>query len=68
MVLGAFSLLHNAIASINDNDITDHKISTIHLACICKYELSTEKTTLSHIIQGQIFQIPLSSLKAVIHI
>ena len=23
MVLGAFSLLHNAIASINDNDITD---------------------------------------------
>ena len=28
MVLGAFSLLHNAGASIKDNDITDQKINT----------------------------------------
>ena len=26
MVLGVFSLLHNAIASISDNDTTDHKL------------------------------------------
>ena len=49
MVLGAFSLQHNAIASINDNDITDHKTLSILYeqyckVCTCTYELSTEKT------------------------
>ena len=74
MVLGAFSLQHNAIASINDNDITDHKLilSILYEQCckafICKYELSTEKTQLILIIQGLIFQNSPSSLKAVIPI
>ena len=30
MVLGVFSLLHNAIASINDNDITDRQVHSIY--------------------------------------
>ena len=46
MVLGVFSLLRNAIASINDNDITDHKILSILYeqyckVCTCTYELYT---------------------------